>query len=320
MILKTIIGQIIYKLFTLLIAALYASSPYQAPSTATPIQPADTENVRMYFAAIADPQVSNYLLGRVPTFDATCEDIHNAAKPLDAVMIAGDIAENGLSIEYQYVYEKLSGLECPYLVAEGNHDIRLRPYSQSLSRFADFSNALNNDDAFDSFHYTTTVNGYKFIVLGSDQTAFEESVLDDAQLAWLDAVLSVEKGRPTFVVIHQPLKNTHGLPDTWGSPIDAAGSVGKQSDKLNAILQKYQNVILITGHLHTGFGQYTYEKNGSVHMVNLPSLCVQNKDGENNDAGLGCIVECYDSEIVFRARNFAKGEWLPDYDIHIAVQ
>ena len=320
MIIKTFVGRLCYKLFTLLISALYAVTPYTGPATDAPIQPAAPDTVQLYFAALADTQISNYMLKRVRAFDATCEDLHNAAYPLDAVLIAGDVAENGLAIEYQYIYEKLSGLGCPYINAEGNHDIRLRIYQQSLARFSDFSNALNENDDFDSYHYSVVLNGYKFIVLGSDRTMFEESDLSDTQLAWLDTELAGENGHPTFVVLHQPLKETHGLPDTWGSPFDSAGSVGKQSDQINETLQKYDNVILITGHLHTGFGDYTYEEYGNIHMVNLPSLTVKNKDGGNNDSGIGCMVECYENEVVFRARNFSTGEWLPDYDWHIAVK
>ena len=317
--LSTLFSKLAYQIFTMLIALMYSITPYTAPKTDAPIAPKDPDNVKMYFAAIADPQVSNYLLQRVPTFDAACEDLHNAAYPMDAIVTAGDITENGLSIEYQYVYEKLGGIETKYINAEGNHDIRLRNYEQGLSRFSTFTNQLNNKKNYDSYHYTIDVKGYKFIILGADRAEFEESYLTDAQLEWLDALLTTQAGHPTFVVIHQPLKGTHGLPGTWGSPLPYAGSVGAQSDKLNAVLQKYTNVMLITGHLHTGFGQYTYEKNGNLHMINLPSLCVQNKQGENNDGGLGCMVLCYENEIVFRARNFAKGEWLPDFDIHVPV-
>ena len=318
MLLKTPLQKIFYKLFLALIALVYSFSAYVAPSDAQPIAP-QQDDASLFFAALADPQVSNYILKRVPSFDAAAEDLHNARR-LDAVLIAGDIAENGLAIEYRYIYEKLNGLGCPYLLAEGNHDIRLRVYLQSLARFSAFSNALNETSEMDSYHYSAAVNGYTFLVLGSDRTVFEESYLNDAQLSWLDESLASQQGRPTFVVLHQPLQNTHGLPDTWGSPFKSAGSVGKQSDRIDAILQQYDNVILITGHLHTGFGAYTYEKRGSVWMVNLPSLTINNKDGGDNGPGIGCMVECRKDEIVFRARNFATGTWLPDYDFTIPVQ
>lgn len=318
MLLKTPFQKICYKLFLALIAAVYGVSAYVAPSDAQPIAPQE-DDAAFCFAALADSQVSNYIPKRVPYFDAAAEDLHNAQR-LDAVLIAGDVAENGLAIEYQYIYEKLQGLGCPYILAEGNHDIRLRIYKQSLCRFSAFANALNENDAMDSYHYSTAVNGYTFLVLGSDKTMFEESYLNDAQLEWLNQSLAAQQGKPTFVILHQPLKNTHGLPDTWGSPFQSAGSVGKQSGRIAEILKQYQNVILITGHLHTGLGKFTYETLGDVHMVNLPSLTINNKDGGDNGPGIGCMVECYENKIVFRARNFATGEWLPDYDFTIPVQ
>lgn len=320
MLLKTIAGKIIYRIFTLLIAAMYSITAYVAPSTDEPVKPVDSENAKLVFAAVADPQVSNYILKRIPFFDAAAEDIKNSAYPLDAILMAGDIAENGLAIEYQYVYEKLSGIDTQYIIAEGNHDIRLRLYKQSLNRFSNFTNALNNNSEMTSFHYSKVVNGYKFIVLGSDRTEFEENYLSKEQLAWLENELAGENGKPTFVICHQPLKNTHGLPITWNSPFDSKGTVGKQSDKLKAILEKYSNAIFITGHLHTGFGEYTYEKLGKTEMINLPSLCINNDYGDYNNPGIGCIVEVYENEILFRARDFAKGKWLPEYDHTITLK
>ena len=157
--------------------------------------------------------------------------------------------------------------------------------------------------------------------MGTDKTEFEESYFSDEQLAWLDANLkdATADGKPAFVVCHQTLKNTHGLPDTWNSPIESAGSVGDQSDELYEIMNRYTNVFMISGHLHTGIGQYTYEKLGTIHSVNLPSLSINNKDGDYNDAGIGFTMEVLDDSVLFRARDFAKGAYLPDYDIEIPL-
>lgn len=244
-------------------------------------------------------------------------DLHASEYELDAVLLAGDVAENGLAEEYQLVYDGLSGIEgCRYISATGNHDLRLRAYSQSVKRFNEFANALNNNEnPVSELHFSERINGYKFIVLGSDKTEFEEAYLSDEQLEWLDSELAAENGAPTFVICHQPLKLTHDLPNTWGNGTNVnAGSVGDQSDALKEILTKYKNVVLITGHLHTGFGEASYEQIGDLHMVNVPSLCIDNKDGQYNGSGLGYIVEVYDDEILFRARNLETGEWLPDYD------
>ena len=288
-----------------------------SPATDDVMKPSG--DAKLAFIAIADPQVSNYMPKRYNYFQAAAKDIQNAEN-IDMILGAGDIAENGLELEYQLVSESIGGKDVRYIMCEGNHDIRLRLYRQSLKRFNSFINGLNGDQDADSFHHSEFVNGVKFVVLGSDRTEFEENYLSPEQLDWLDSELSSQNGELTFVIVHQPLKNTHGLPDVWNSPIDSAGSIGKQSDELKAILNKYKNIILITGHEHTGFGKYTYEKIDNFHSVNLPSLCVNNADGENNDHGLGCLVEVFENSVIFRARDMCQGKWLPEYDIEITLE
>lgn len=315
------VQQIFLKLFTFIMSIIYTvSGAVVPPSTEETIKAKNPDEVNLVFAALADPQISNYMFGRYRVYEAASQDLHNA-EGLDALLIAGDVAENGLAEEYKLIYDGIEGIEgCRYLMATGNHDLRLRLYSQSVERFTSFANALNGDEAMTALHYSETINGYKFIVLGSDRTEFEEAYLSPEQLSWLDAELASANGEPAFVICHQPLKGTHGLPTTWGNGTNEnAGHIGDQNDELKAILTKHENVILISGHLHTAFGEYTYQYTDGVHMVNLPSLCIENKDGSYNEAGLGYIVEAYDDEIIFRARNLELGKWLPEYDITISL-
>lgn len=303
---------------------MYAFTPYAAPSDKTPIKAGS--GCQMKFIAWADPQVSNYILKRDPYFTAACEDVENSTETFDALLVAGDIVENGLPCEWAHVQENLPTKNIKkYVMATGNHDIRMHPYKLTVKRFTRFTNELNagvgSDLTIDALHYKTKVKGYTFIVLGSDRTEFEECYLSDTQLQWLDSELKAAcgKGKPVFVTVHQPFKLSHGLPDTWGSPVDAAGSIGPQSDALKAVLSKYKNVILITGHLHTGIGQYTYEKIDGIHSVNLPSLTIDNKDGRVNDNGIGFWVEVFRTKVVFHARNFATGKDIPKENITIKL-
>lgn len=317
MLATTICQQLSLKIFALLMSLFYAvNGVAAAPSQENPI---NSEKANMSFVAIADSQVSTYLFSRYKVYEAASQDIRNNAGSFDALAFVGDIAENGLAEEYQLVYDGIKDSKCRYITTTGNHDIRLRSYKQSSERFAAFTNALNGDNAMDCMHYTQVINGYKFIVLASDRTEFEEAYLSPEQLSWLDAELKAEDGKPVFVICHQPLADTHGLPDTWNSPDDTAGSVGEQSDELKAILSKYSNVFFITGHLHTGFGKFTYQNIDGIHSINLPSFCITNKDGDYNDAGIGYVVEVYGDTVKFRARDFGKGTWLPDYDLNIPV-
>lgn len=318
MLLDSLVSKLFYRLFALFFSAYCSfSGAAVMPSQTETIKPS-SENAKLVFAAVGDPQISDYQYGRYKYFLSAADDLRNA-EGLDALVMAGDIAENGLSDEYQLFYDELGGLDLRYIACVGNHDIRLRNYSSTVKRFSNFINTLNGDESVSALHYSETVNGYKFIVLGSDKTEFEETYFSDEQLSWLDSELSSQNGKPAFVLLHQPLKLTHGLPEVWNSPFDSAGSVGDGSDALKAILDKHENVIFITGHEHTGFGEYTYEKIGNFHSVNLPSLCCNNAYGENNDHGLGCIVEVYEDSVIFRARDMCRGIWLPDYDVIIPI-
>lgn len=327
------VQQLFFKLFALIMSLVYSfNGGVVAPSTDDVIK-AKNDDAKLVFATVADPQVSNYMFGRYQSFQEACMDLRNADR-LDAIVGIGDIAENGLAEEYQLVYDELKGIAPRYIMAEGNHDIRLRAYSQSYSRFSAFTNALNGDTymtdnayAEGKFAYSEVVNGYKFIVMGSDKMVFEESYISPEQLAWLDAeIKSVKNGEPVFVVLHQPLKLTHNLPTTWGNGTNKeAGSVGPQNDEIKAILAKYADdkaVILITGHLHAGFSKYSYEQIEGFHSINVPALSIENKDGEEggNGSGLTYIVEVYDDEVLLRARNCRTGEWLSQWDTSIPLK
>ena len=326
MFLKNVYQKILFAFFGAFMSLFFAiNGPYVAPSTDTPIDVSIKGKQQAVMAVIADPQVSNYMFKRYPVFTAACEDLHNAQCDIDALIGAGDITENAFAVDYQLVYDKLSGIDTRYILASGNHDIRLRNYKQSLRAFSKLANTLNGDEAMDSYHYSERIEGYKVIVLGSDRTEMEQAYISDEQLEWLDDELATEKGKATFVVLHQPLKNTHNEANAFGSITNAGGHVGEQSIAIKKILSKYKNVFLITGHLHSGFGPDSYNNVDGIHCINVPSMSIENKDGTYNDAGTGYMIEVYKTKVIFRARDFAKGTWVADttgdssYDITIKL-
>ena len=106
-----------------------------APSTDNPIDVKYPGKEKAVMALVADPQVSNYMFKRYPVFMAACEDLHNAKCDIDALIGAGDITENASAVDYQLVYDGLAGIDTKYILASGNHEIRLRNYQQSLKSF-----------------------------------------------------------------------------------------------------------------------------------------------------------------------------------------
>ena len=297
-----------------------------SPSVESPLGVRLGEDEKAVLAFIADPQISFYSSERYSVFKAASEDLQNANGSFDALIGLGDITENATALDYKLVKEPISGLKTRYIMASGNHDIRLRIYAQSLSAFSGMTNELNGDNSVDSYHYSERIGGYKVIVLGSDKTKLEQAYISPEQLQWLDDELNAEKGNPTFVLLHQPLKDTHNEMQAFGSITKVGGSVGEQSQDIQNILAKYDNVFLVSGHLHSGFGPDSYNNVDGIHCINVPSFSIVNKDGTYNDAGTGYIAEVYEEQIIFRARDFAKGAWVADitgdssYDIVIDLE
>lgn len=327
---SSIFTAFMYKLLVMFISFTSMFGVVAAPSTETPIVP--DENANMTVVLWGDPQVADYMADRHQYTKNAALDLANAQGTFDALVVAGDIAENGKGAEYQLVLDYLAVAENidNHIMAVGNHDVRLRAYSQVVGTFKEFSNAANEKFADNAkfyadgkLSYTYDVNGYTFIVLNTDKSVFEESSFTDECLAWFDAELNkaTADGKPVFVILHQPLKATHNVVNAWNSSNDKAGTVGKQSDALQATMNKYNNVFLITGHLHMGFShEYSIHEIDNFWGINLPGIGPKNADGDYyNESGTGYIMEVYDNEVKFIARDFNVGKNIPEYDRTIAL-
>ncbi len=302
-----------------------------------------SDDVNIDFVLTGDTQVCDYMPEREANLISFAEDMNNSDIELDAFLIVGDIAENGMQEEFDRVTSHISGFNAKnFIMCTGNHDIRLREYEQSKERFLNFMNALNSEEnAKDNVYFKYMVDDYTFLVMGSEESRFEDAYISNAQLQWLNIELkeATKDGKPVFVICHYPLAEGHGLPDTWGSansdagdetlPVyerkddyDMTGCIGDQTNDVYDILTKYENVFFVTGHLHTGFGKFTYEtisEENNVQGVNVPSVGINNKDGVYNNPGTGLFVEVTDSQVVFYARDFANGKFLSTDDWSKAV-
>lgn len=314
----------IKKPAALLLSLILLAAPFSAFAKTDAIKP-KYDGARLQCVVWGDTQVSNYLKEREPYVISAANDVkNNAASDIDALVIAGDITENCIRDEWDWVYDDIKDTGVKnYITATGNHDVRVHDYKTAIDCFTTFTNDLNRNAKsslrINKAYYSYEINGYRFIVLGSEKATLEEAEISKKQLKWLDSQLNdaYKKNHPAFVIAHQPLKDTHGLPDTWGSSVDSAGTIGPQSDALKEILNKYPNTVLITGHLHTGFGKYSFQRIGNFYSVNVPSVSIDNEDGSCNENGIGYMLEVYNNRVLFRARNFDTGRYIPKYDIEI---
>ncbi len=328
------LNKFFYELMSLLMSFLFSIGAITTPSTNDVLhQINDDANIK--FVVTGDPQVCSYNPEREANVISASQDLMNSQDVLDAFIIAGDIAENGLESEFQRVSEDIKDIPANnFIMCAGNHDIRLRDYEEAKDNILTFMNAFNDEANHKTeLHYEYDVNGYKFLVMGSDTAEFEKAFISSEQLQWLNLSLKeyTKNGDPVFVICHYPLAESHGLPSTWGSAnstpteglkeyvrrdgYDYTGSIGDQSNEVYDIISQYENVFFITGHLHTGFGYYTYQtisEENNVQGINVPSLGINNKDGTYNNPGTGVYVEVTDDQVIFYARDFAQGKFLTE--------
>ena len=87
-----------YKVMALVMSIMASLGMISTPSQDTPITVDETAHLS--FVVWGDTQVSNYLFEREANLKASGDDLKNTQGELDALIIVGDIAENGLQSEY----------------------------------------------------------------------------------------------------------------------------------------------------------------------------------------------------------------------------
>ncbi len=305
------IAEILNSFMEIVLTLLMAFGVITGPATDNPITVKDAENVNMTAVLWADTHIRPTAIS---PYELECglEDIENSGIDFDALVIAGDISELGEDVSYNLTWDILdeSGID-NILLTSGNHDIRVLYEIRTKEIVGKTNEYLGTE--FDKPYYSYDVNGYTFIVMASDEIQLEKAVISDEQLAFLDSELerATADGKPAFVVCHQPLDNTHGLPGVWEN-----GGLGNDSPQVRAVLEKYKNVFYINGHLHDGVYENSLEvlnEENGVYSINLPAYGRENDYGEFLQDGLGTYVEVYDDEVIFTARDFKAGKSLEGY-------
>lgn len=290
------------------------------------------EDCRLNFAAVSDIHMTDEQ-ARVDMLKFGLQDMQNSDYPLDLIIGAGDLTDHGEPEEWANL-EKAFADYTPaknIILAQGNHDTWTSDDDYELSRelFIEYNEKIAGRE-IDEVYYSTKVNGYTFIVLGSEED-HTYAYFSDTQLDWLanEMAIASQDGLPIFVVCHWPINQTHGLPETWGEddmqPDD--GGIGDQSARVEEILKSYENVIMISGHIHSGFanerqedvyGYVSIESDGSFHSVNLPSYMYMTIRGRIAN-GTGYTFEVYDDKVEIRARSYSAGVWYTDYNYTIEL-
>ena len=328
----------------LLVLLMMVISP--TPRTVAKIADAQA-GCRLSFADISDTHLRDKPAIVFQTLmNLGLSDMARAKDRLDALVLNGDITEGGTLTQWELlkgVLEKHDVADKIFLVT-GNHDNRgpnrddfNDPENGAKAIFKRYNRSIAGRKV-SQMYYTDSVNGYSFIVLGSE-TDSTDAFLSKKQLQWFASAMkkAAAKGKPIFVFLHQPLNGTHGTPYTFDLNRDAdpdEGGIGAQSDQVLKILKKYDNVFYFSGHIHSGFkkegnpigAQYAsveFLKNNKGNPITLVSspmyIFFDITRGGHMELGCGWVTEVYRNKVLLRARNFVTGTWLPAYDETVAL-
>lgn len=116
----------------------------------------------------------------------------------DAVVISGDLANNGLPSEYAVLAEMLARLiDVPVYVIPGNHDDR-----ETLKATLAHLPGVSDHPTF--IQYAVETHDIRLVMLDTLIPGEGAGELCADRLAWLDATLSAVPEKPTIVVMHHP--------------------------------------------------------------------------------------------------------------------
>ena len=267
----------------------------------------DKDNVRASFASIADTHLVNNEAATV-NLNNFFQDLKNANHKIDAVLMAGDIADYGLKSEYKRFFDVFDKYKNDHklFVTMGNHDVRFtfrKNQKIIMKKVEEYLGIQTNGKSY----YSYDVNGYTFIVIGTEKRVLEKAHINKDQIDFLDKELArgTKDGKPVFVMCHQAFAFTHGLPEVWKT-----GDMGEQNDDVRAVMEKYKNVFFINGHLHGGVFDKTFEvlnEENGVYSLSVPGYRKKNNFGYT-DCGTGYYGEIYDVKVILTARKFVEGK------------
>jgi 3',5'-cyclic AMP phosphodiesterase CpdA len=263
----------------------------------------------LVFPVISDIHIKKSGTIDMQKFHDALKQLNEQAPKQDAVVVVGDLTDNGLQEEYDRffsVYDVKKQPQVVSLMAIGNHD-----YRNGLSE-AGAQKRFLTETGMESIYDHKVIKGYHFIILGTEN-GLTVGYYSKEQIQWLGEQLEqAEKDspkKPIFVFLHHPLKNT-----VFGSERVTA----MNGELLYNTLKQYPQVIHFSGHTH-----YPLDDPRTIHQKDFTSVGTSSVSyiwtgtgylqGElppgHQNISQGLIVEVYKNKVVIKRRDFHKNDW-----------
>ncbi|MGC5259149.1 metallophosphoesterase [Gordonia sp. DT218] len=165
--------------------------------------------------------------------ESTLGYINARADGLDALLVTGDITDEGSESEYREAYGVLYS-PLPMLITAGNHDKREGFNAHLMARQTD-----------EPVNQAALIGGVLFVVCDSSIPDRNDGHLPDDTLAWMSAeIAAAGPTTPVLIAFHHP-------PTTLGMPfMDSIRQTGEE--RLAAMVDQHPNIVaFLCGHAHT---------------------------------------------------------------------
>lgn len=174
--------------------------------------------------------------------------------PLDAVLVTGDIADDGRPESYVFVRSQLERLGLPILVLPGNHD-RREPLRKMFGDLACMP-------AHGPIDWCVDLGGLRVIGLDTAVEGADGGALAPRSIAHLSTALAGAGDRPVLVALHHPPFET-GIRFMDEIGLREPGALA------SALAGATPRTRLVCGHVHAAITGSV----GGVTAVVAPSLC-----------------------------------------------
>jgi 3',5'-cyclic-AMP phosphodiesterase len=186
----------------------------------------------MKFVQISDMHIGG--LFKPDTFNTIVEEVNNDIKPY-AIIISGDLTDDGLLFQFQQAQKEINRFNCPNLIIfPGNHDYRHTGYLLFKKFFPSSRQIYQfSDDII-------------VLTLGTARPDRDEGEVGHRQNVWMEDVLSSSKYdnvRTKIVAMHHHLI---AIPDTGYANVVGILDAG---DTLRSCLESKVDLV-ICGHKH----------------------------------------------------------------------
>ncbi len=288
------------------------------------------DNIRLNCMILADTHIDEkHPMPWLPMLKLkqALKDSENSKAPVDALVIVGDTTSRGSRANWEMTKEcfKKYTPAKNILLAIGNHDTwnddgcdrALEEYRRACADIG-----AQGDK---KVYFSKVINGYHLIFLGSENDIGCCASISDEQLDWFEDEMKKadESGKPVFVFCHQSLNQRHGLPKSGSREKREdlppwEDGVGDASDRIAEIMHAHKNVYYFSGHSHMGLcgekqkakeGYSSFETEGDIELINLPSLACGNHSGETPKNSIGVQLEVYENKVVIRPRYYTTKSW-----------